>query len=1233
MKTNHCRRTYRRAVWLLLCLSVLFSSAFATALAEEAACSHGKASKDACDICMYEDFEVKTIHPTQVKLNLFDYWITSERIDKTTGNFVPDNVSNHELAGQGVEAGINYDHTAKQTHILHFRNGTYVQTPESRYIDNFYEVPYELVGRNLVDDTEEDTGYPQAVKRSMTEENETHQKMPGNESLAYLFNPSLNPEPTGRKSYADVRGLFQLDSEGYYYYNSMLEGVMTDRLPDDDTLYTDDVEYERYGNAYQSANYAYFDEKEHRFRVYDSWGVYLNKRNNSNTGDFNMNGQFFPFDPPSEVFNIGTDDNGKKKLVPKSVNCDSGIFNHYLGFSLEVPFVQSADGKISHNGVERDTIFYFSGDDDMWLFIDGVLVGDLGGIHDAYTMNINFATGEVVLNENYTDTDDNPTIGPDGEAYAKRFTLEELFIRAGKNTGALFQNITRNEQTYRTFKDGSEHTIKMFYMERGHNASNLGIKFNLKNIPASTIHKQDQDGKDLAGATFELYPAIKHADGTYTRKGNDVLFTGTTNAHGDLIIREGEDTLQIEELPGDHFILRETVTPAGYRSVGDMHLMKYPLNRSVALLSDPDSPTGGKWSSGSYGAAKLTTTATLDIFLRDGTQIVANSGPVKGKEVGQTGTMFAVVLKRVDFSENADLSEQWCWRPVWGNAETGYHLVEIEAPDTNSYNQAIRTALINQHNLEIQTQDNHTNPFIFALNSENPNLYEVQIDHLPGDILDYLNAQPDATDTSHVQYAVFYGWTDAAIDRTAEKLTIPESARFVRIDSDLFGRQFSANFMALNVKETFNVKKTDDAGNLLKDVEFALYEEDQTEVVGSVCRLKADAMPYDCDNPANYTYAKTDEKGMITFPQSANHPLINGKHYYLAEISVLEGYNSHTDLIHIYVDDTGVYADAGIAGDGVTVQRGVGRIVDTMHEFGVNDDLDVTLHNIYYDPYITTDAPGENGFSADAKWIKQNAQYHLHHLPHEDAHPEHGFEPAPHSGISDAHFVNDEGWSHISIYQCQKDCCVEVNSYPYPHKEDLGSRDITNLFTRGVTVIVANQRKHAEVVIEGTKTFTGSDLKDGKFTFKVTPIGKAPKPIEPFAVNKADGSITFAPIPFAYGTHISDGATNEPVTYQYKIEEVFGHAQYVVYDPTYWIAEVTVTYDEKEEKMGAAVTYAHYDQAGQLIDKAGTFDRVSFVNSFLPPATGDDSNLLLWSAALAACMGCALLLMRRRREN
>lgn len=69
--------------------------------------------------------------------------------------------------------------------------------------------------------------------------------------------------------------------------------------------------------------------------------------------------------------------------------------------------------------------------------------------------------------------------------------------------------------------------------------------------------------------------------------------------------------------------------------------------------------------------------------------------------------------------------------------------------------------------------------------------------------------------------------------------------------------------------------------------------------------------------------------------------------YWIGEVNPPSAdYEKNTALSKVFVDETGVYADAGTEDDGISVTRGVGRIVRSMIQFAVDDDINTTLHNI-----------------------------------------------------------------------------------------------------------------------------------------------------------------------------------------------------------------------------------------------------------------------------------------------
>ena len=151
--------------------------------------------------------------------------------------------------------------------------------------------------------------------------------------------------------------------------------------------------------------------------------------------------------------------------------------DYFFGMIMEATFQQDYNG-LNDRG---DPVRYdFNGDDDLWIYIDGVKILDIGGVHDAFNGHIDFVTGQVWI-DNHSD---------------RNTTIKDCFWKAGvypdgsawDNTNPANYNSEKALTFFKdkTFADYSSHEFKMFYMERGAGASNLDMQFNL------TILKQDQ---------------------------------------------------------------------------------------------------------------------------------------------------------------------------------------------------------------------------------------------------------------------------------------------------------------------------------------------------------------------------------------------------------------------------------------------------------------------------------------------------------------------------------------------------------------------------------------------------------------------------------------------------------------------------------------------------------------------------------------------------------------------
>lgn len=692
------------------------------------------------------------------------------------------------------------------------------------------------------------------------------------ESLAYLFNNASqeNHQQDGKAVYNNVQGLFQLEN-GYYVYDS-------------------------YGS---NGNYAVYNSTTNSFNVYNKAGVYKDSVSSDNLG------QFFPFDSADKVFE---ERNGRLSPKPITDGTNDNL-NHHFGMSMTTEFVQPASGKTTDN---KDMIFEFSGDDDVWVYIDGVLVGDLGGIHEKATLKINFATGEV-------------KVGHIDGANGTRKDIENTTIKAKFDTAGVNTSNFRGN----TFCDSSKHTLSFFYLERGAGASNMSLKFNLTTLPSSEVAKVDQNGEAVNGATFALY----RSDGPKTDwNEGELIAQGETKDGGQLILQKSDGqksdgsvlSFDQEHADGhDYFVLKEISLPAGYRSSltssttatpGELHLQyKKAASGTGGVVVAPQTTvttadgkqwTGSRmWLNGGYLAAKET--ISLPNSAQDN----------KGNAIS-SGTTFAVVLKLTGAS--ADHTSEDAWTPVTGNPLDGY-------------------TLCSEHGIAGAVQAaKSADTSVFAVNTNGD--YEVTVRSLPGDIEKYAAM---LTDQSKAEYTV------AVYHTTASSLAGATKDNTSMVKYQTINRQFSTVIHLTNVQNRLFVQKVDDLGKPVNGATFELYQaKDVTGDSPSTYAIKSGAEPYDTVQANGMTYPY-DIEGAACFPLDStwHKPLIKGT-YYLRESLSPDGYEINSTITKVIVDDSGVYVDAGKVNDGVRSMSGPGSLIASLAQFGFPDSIDNTLTHI-----------------------------------------------------------------------------------------------------------------------------------------------------------------------------------------------------------------------------------------------------------------------------------------------
>lgn len=929
-------------------------------------------------------------------------------------------------------------------------------------------------------------------------------------SLQYLFDPDTSAP--GKESYKDVTGLFQMDDQGYYYYNMRK-------------------------NFAEFVNDPQGDSSGH-FTLYDA------PAGLRTDGDENSVGGFFPFNSAEKAFKLGpngqlennlrADNNmnpsGTSAMRPDIVNEEP--VDHHLGMTVETTFRQPIDGKVGSN----DMTFEFSGDDDVWVFIDDVLVLDLGGIHSEIYGTINFATGDVNIG-NAFDTN-GEIFDADGNYLSEpiiKTNLREKFAEAGKADEVNWHS-ERN-----TFSSSTSHTLKMFYLERGNYDSSISLKFNLQPQLYQQLKKVDQNGEPLEGAEFDLY-ATNVPAGTNAQNAQDVTLDqvstrGERIAH---VVTDADGMAKFTDPNGrtgtqDPFnfsdrydggsegllyILRETKAPAGYKSVPSDLLLRFNPQNTMLIVNN-------RYQTGAY--------ASFNSY------VTGNNGSVYYGQIGENGeTVTKIPDDQLGGAASANVpldSQQYglvvavpmlkqpsynssrAWFPLYGDNLVGFqtvHIGDLNA-DTTQYRKDNRTSALTaalmqsaEHYRSDHHLDNaHTEGWHLDWNDETSRL-EGTLQNLPGRADRYILTNPDGdmrmyyaliepdalarvlgvsedevramstTERYDALGRVAMGAVDAdngepgdSINELVQKIDpYPDSFQdrgFTALDISEFIRNFRSVLYVPNEQRQLRVTKIDQNGVAKNGAEFALFNSED-DARNDRNRLAA-----------GYTATIDGSDGMLIFEPRQSHTETSDGYadmawpnvtfeggaatYYLKETRAPAGCDINDTVIPVKVGVYSIYADAGTPDDNVSVSAGVGKLTQTMVQYASEGDVNITLRDIT--SFAQSQPAGSFGlqdwedvYLSDTGLAKVPRSMNLHYG--QNAVVDYGLSDEDGGKNIQPFFVTDSGYLRTRVQQ-------NLHAHDDPNDpdhsdaaaDDLGDMDITSLFSLINTVIVTDSNETA----------------------------------------------------------------------------------------------------------------------------------------------------------------------------
>lgn len=416
-------------------------------------------------------------------------------------------------------------------------------------------------------------------------------------SLGYLF----GVEPYSKKMNGQsVDGLFQYDEEtGAYSFNSRTNFAQFDSSDDTFTLYdeifTPNFIMYPFGNfmpfndiVHDSKQVSQINEGYFKELMLQASYLYQQGQGSQYAQLAKVLGQFLQYAKEDNWGNgwtaeralqhyfywgselPGPDDNDhnfNQISLDRLYSLDYDVASDfYFGMEMKMNFMQPKGGLTGKDG-KQPMEFYFTGDDDVWVYLDGRLFLDLSGIHRHVGGEIDFVKGEVRYYSLDTKTGDVSNV-PYQTVPFRDLVADQSML---------------NDQG--TFKDYTTHSFNFYYMERGSGSSVCRLNFNFPLLRQNSVSVKKElsvdeaDKLSLLGNPDFRFQVLKES-GTQLfiggnteydiyNESNEKIGTGRTDANGVFVLKANQTAVfsDISEDSGRYFV-RELLNPADFEQYG-----------------------------------------------------------------------------------------------------------------------------------------------------------------------------------------------------------------------------------------------------------------------------------------------------------------------------------------------------------------------------------------------------------------------------------------------------------------------------------------------------------------------------------------------------------------------------------------------------------------------------------------------------------------------------------------